>query len=97
MKGAGLTLCGRPLNHKESGSVITTIICLHVAHSSGVDLLGTYIPDPSQVSAQKLVSFQRRTLLNEGIILRTSLEEMWEGSEVGKQTGNKPTTKEKVC
>lgn len=50
--GAGLTLCGRPLNHKDSGSVITTIICLHVAHSSGVDLLGTYIPDPSQVSAQ---------------------------------------------
>lgn len=62
MKGAGLTLCGRPLNHKDSGSVITTVICLHVSRFSGVDLLGPYSPDPNQVSPQELVSLQIRTL-----------------------------------
>lgn len=88
---AGLTLCDRPLNHRDSGSVITTIICLHVSHFSGVALLGTHIPDPNQVSTQKLASFQIRTLLNEGRLLRTSLD-----SKCGKvvRWGSKQETKQ---
>lgn len=88
---ARLTLRDRPLNHKDSGSVIATVICLHVSRFFGVDLLGTYIPDPNQVSAQKLVSFQIRTLLNEGILLRTRLD-----SKCGKAVrwGSKQETKQ---
>lgn len=47
-------------------------LCLRVPRFSGIEFLGTHIPDPTHVSKEKLVSFHIRTLLNEGIFLRIS-------------------------